>query len=66
MVCTMIFVESAVFTADVKELLSDEEYSALQAHLVERPDVGDLIQQTGGLRRCGGRLKGEASAAGRA
>jgi hypothetical protein len=27
----MIFVESSVFTADVKELLSDEAYSALEA-----------------------------------
>jgi len=47
----MIFVESPVFTADVKELLSDEEYSALQAYLVGQPDAGDLIKQTGGLRK---------------
>lgn len=47
----MIFIESPVFTADVKELLSDEEYSALQAHLVGQPDAGDLIKQTGGLRK---------------
>jgi mRNA-degrading endonuclease RelE of RelBE toxin-antitoxin system len=47
----MIFVESSVFTADVKELLNDEEYSALQAYLVNQPDAGDLIKQTGGLRK---------------
>lgn len=47
----MIFIESPVFTADVKELLSDEEYAELQAHLLRRPDAGDLIQQTGGLRK---------------
>jgi mRNA-degrading endonuclease RelE of RelBE toxin-antitoxin system len=47
----IIFIESAVFTADVKELLSDEEYAALQAHLASRPDAGDLITQTGGLRK---------------
>lgn len=47
----MIFIESPIFTADVKELLSDEEYAALQAHLVNDPNAGDLITQTGGLRK---------------
>lgn len=57
----MIFIESPVFTADVKELLSDEEYAALQAYLACRPDAGDLLTQTGGLRKvrwtCQGRGK---------
>lgn len=35
----------------MKGLLSDEEYSALQAYLVRQPDAGDLIKQTGGLRK---------------
>lgn len=47
----MIFIESPIFTADVKELLSDEEYGALQAYLVNDPNAGDLIIQTGGLRK---------------
>jgi mRNA-degrading endonuclease RelE of RelBE toxin-antitoxin system len=47
----MIFIESPIFTADVKDLLSDEEYAALQAHLVNNPDAGDVITQTGGLRK---------------
>ena len=47
----MIFIESPVFTADVKELLSDEEYSALQRHLTSRPDAGRVITGTGGLRK---------------
>lgn len=47
----MIFVESSFFTARVKELLSDEEYAALQAFLMREPDAGDLIVQTGGLRK---------------
>lgn len=34
-----------------KELLSDEEYATLQAYLVRRPDAGDMIRQTGGLRK---------------
>lgn len=47
----MIFIESPIFTAEVKELLSDEEYATLQAYLVRRPDAGDMIRQTGGLRK---------------
>jgi hypothetical protein len=32
----MVFIESPIFTADVKELLSDEEYAALQEHITKR------------------------------
>lgn len=34
-----------------KGTVSDEEYAALQAYLVRRPDAGDLIRQTGSLRK---------------
>jgi len=47
----MIFVETPIFTADVQALLSDEEYAALQQHLVAQPDSGDVITGTGGLRK---------------
>lgn len=47
----MIFIESPIFTADVKELLNDDEYAGLQRYLASRPDAGDLITQTGGLRK---------------
>jgi mRNA-degrading endonuclease RelE of RelBE toxin-antitoxin system len=47
----MIFVETPIFTADVKALLSDDDYAALQQHLVSRPDAGDLMPGTGGLRK---------------
>lgn len=47
----MIFIESPVFTAEVKALLSDDNYSALQAHLTAHPHAGDVIQGTGGLRK---------------
>ena len=32
-------------------LLSDEEYAALQQHLVAMPNAGDVIAGTGGLRK---------------
>jgi hypothetical protein len=57
----MIFVESPVFTRQVAELLNDEDYSDLQQFLVSQPDAGDVIQGTGGLRRCVGLLRERAS-----
>jgi hypothetical protein len=53
----MVFIESPIFTADVVELLSDEEYAMLQEHLAHRPDAGDLITQTGGLRKVRSRVE---------
>ena len=47
----MVFVETPIFTADVRLLLSDDEYAALQEHLVAHPESGDIIVGTGGLRK---------------
>lgn len=45
------FRETELFTAQITSLLSDEEYAGLQGVLVVRPDAGDLIEDTGGLRK---------------
>jgi hypothetical protein len=47
----MVFIESAVFTRQVQELLTDDEYTDLQWHLALHPKAGDVIQNTGGLRK---------------
>jgi hypothetical protein len=47
----MVFVETPIFTADVKSLLSDDDYAALQQHLVSQPGAGDVVAGTGGLRK---------------
>lgn len=47
----MIFIETQIFTEDVLELLSDEEYAEFQKYLDDNPLAGDVIQQTGGLRK---------------
>ncbi len=47
----MIFIETPVFTEDVLNLLSDDAYAEFQKHLVNNPLSGDVIQQTGGLRK---------------
>lgn len=47
----MIFIETPIFTEDLLKLLSDDEYSEFQNYLAQYPTAGDVIQQTGGLRK---------------
>lgn len=47
----MRIVETKVFTRQVTDLLTDEEYRGLQGMLVGRPDAGAVIVGTGGARK---------------
>ena len=47
----MRFVETSIFTAQIKEHLQDDEYRALQSALLLRPEQGALIKNSGGLRK---------------
>ncbi|MFS6804453.1 MULTISPECIES: type II toxin-antitoxin system RelE/ParE family toxin [Enterobacterales] len=45
------FIETSMFTRQIKEIATDDELKELQKALIESPDRGDLIQKTGGLRK---------------
>jgi hypothetical protein len=60
----MVFIESPIFTADVLELLTDEAYSELQIFLTANPTAGDIIQNTGGLRKIRWNTKGRGKSGG--
>jgi mRNA-degrading endonuclease RelE of RelBE toxin-antitoxin system len=47
----MIFIETPLFTKLIKNLLPDENYRLLQQTILIRPEVGDLIRGSGGLRK---------------
>jgi mRNA-degrading endonuclease RelE of RelBE toxin-antitoxin system len=47
----MRFVETPVFTKEVRDHLADEEYRALQLALLFRPEQGAVIPGSGGLRK---------------
>ena len=47
----MVIVETSIFTKLIKQLKSDGQYRELQEALVNRPDLGDLIRGSGGLRK---------------
>ena len=54
----MVIIETSVFTRCVKELLDDDQYAELQAALVVRPDAGDLIPGSHGLRKLRWKIDG--------
>ena len=60
----MEFVETPLFTRLVKKLLNDDEYRELQEVLIYRPDLGDVIQGTGGLRKIRWMRKGRGKRGG--
>ena len=60
----MIFVETPVFTKLLMELLEDEEYSAFQRALLANPRMGDVITETGGLRKARWAAKGQGKRGG--
>ena len=47
----MPFIETPIFTEDVKEFFSNEEYQPFQQYLADNPTEGDVIPHTGGLRK---------------
>lgn len=47
----LTFIETKLFTSLIRQYLSDDEYSALQQALVARPDAGDVIRGSGGVRK---------------
>lgn len=54
----MIFIETSIFTKEVKRLLPDDEYKELQADLMLRPEAGAIIKGSGGLRKIRWNLPG--------
>jgi hypothetical protein len=47
----MEFIETSMFTRQIKQIATDDELKELQRELIGFPDKGDLIQQTGRLRK---------------
>ncbi|WP_257282030.1 MULTISPECIES: type II toxin-antitoxin system RelE/ParE family toxin [unclassified Endozoicomonas] len=47
----MIFIETSKFTKLLSEYLSDDEYRMLQWHLQEKPESGDIVRGSGGVRK---------------
>jgi hypothetical protein len=62
--CVVIFVETPAFTRRITELLEDDDYARLQGYLADHPDVGDVMEGTGGLRKVRVAMAGRGKSAG--
>tara|TARA_R110002124_G_scaffold286310_1_gene466838 strand:- start:22495 stop:22812 length:318 start_codon:yes stop_codon:yes gene_type:complete len=47
----MEFLETPIFTKQITKLISDKEYHLLQLQLAVRPESGDIIKGSGGIRK---------------
>jgi hypothetical protein len=45
------FIETPLFTRQIKTIATDDELKELQKELIQYPTKGNLIPQTGGLRK---------------
>jgi mRNA-degrading endonuclease RelE of RelBE toxin-antitoxin system len=47
----VLFTESPAFTKSVQQILPEQDYFQLQDLLIDRPDAGDVIPGSKGLRK---------------
>ncbi len=47
----MVIYETSIFTKKISSLLNDEEYRNLQNNIVESPSLGNIIKNSGGIRK---------------
>jgi hypothetical protein len=52
------FIETKLFTRLSQEYLSEDEYRELQSVLMDTPDIGDVIPNSGGVRKLRWRAAG--------
>jgi len=58
------FIETRLFTRLVQEYLADDEYRELQTTLMNTPDLGDVIPNSGGVRKFRWRAAGRGKRGG--
>lgn len=47
----VIFIETSLFTRLLPDYLTDDEYRSLQSYLMAKPDAGNLVRGSGGVRK---------------
>lgn len=59
-----IFIETSLFTKLLPNYLSDDEYRGLQVYLLQKPDAGDIVKGSGGVRKVRWAPEGEGKSGG--
>jgi hypothetical protein len=60
----MIFIETSTFTKLISQYLTDEEYLGLQKFLLQYPEAGNIVRQTGGVRKLRWAISGKGKRGG--
>jgi hypothetical protein len=60
----VVFIEVPSFTQQVIALVSDDIYLEFQKELLKNPKLGDVIPQSGGLRKARMKLPGRGKSSG--
>ena len=60
----MVFIETPIFTKQIKSVLPDSEYRKLQEALLMKPELGELIVGGGGIRKVRWRIPGKGKRGG--
>jgi hypothetical protein len=60
----LTFVESPLFSKQIYDYLDDEEYAAFQLYLASTPDAGDIVKESGGIRKVRWGRKGHGKSGG--
>lgn len=60
----MEFIETSLFTRLIYDYLSEEEYLALQIHLLRYPDSGNIVRGSGGIRKLRWAARGKGKSGG--
>jgi hypothetical protein len=47
----MVFIETSTFTKILPSYLSNNDYRGLQSYLLQKPDAGDIVRGSGGVRK---------------
>ena len=47
----MLFIETTLFTKLFPNYLSDDDYRGLKSYLLQKPDAGDIVRGSGGVRK---------------
>jgi len=60
----MIIIETSIFSHLIQEIMSDDDYRSLQEALITKPDAGDVIRGSGGLRKVRWKVEGKGKSGG--
>lgn len=60
----MVFIETSLFSKILPKYLTDDEYRRLQSYLLQKPDAGDIVRHSGGVRKVRWAPTGEGKSGG--